>query len=66
MSAETLLELSYVLARSKFDNYVDRQHFIQWLGGAVRIVGITHRIAACRDPKDDKFLQVALGRPKPW
>jgi putative PIN family toxin of toxin-antitoxin system len=63
MSDETLFELSDVLARPKFDKYIsrqDRQHFIRLLGGVVRIVSITHRVAACRDPKDDKFLHVAL------
>jgi len=63
MSEETLTELSDVLSRSKFDRYVsreDRQHFLRLLGGVVRLVPITHRVAACRDPKDDKFLHVAL------
>src|SRR5215469_208110 len=63
MSVETLQELSQVLARPKFDPYVsvqDRQRFIALLGGVVRMVTISHRVAACRDPKDDKFLHVAL------
>jgi len=63
MSEETLSELIEVLSRPKFDKYLttdDRQHFIRLLGGIVRMVPITHRIAACRDPKDDKFLHVAL------
>jgi putative PIN family toxin of toxin-antitoxin system len=63
MSAETLAELIEVLSRPKFDKYLtieNRQHFIRLLGGIVRIVPITHRIIACRDPKDDKFLHVAL------
>lgn len=63
MSEETLAELTDVLARPKFDRYVsraDRQHFVRLLGGLVRIVPIVHRVAACRDPKDDKFLHVAL------
>jgi putative PIN family toxin of toxin-antitoxin system len=63
MSVETLQELTEVLARPKFNPYVsvrDRQHFIALLGGVVRMVSITHRVAACRDPKDDKFLHVAL------
>ncbi|EDZ66664.1 hypothetical protein NOC27_3344 [Nitrosococcus oceani AFC27] len=33
---------------------------IRLLGGIVRVVPITYRVAACRDPKDDKFLNVAL------
>lgn len=63
MSEETLAELSEVLSRGRFDRYVsreDRQHFLRLLGGIVRVIPITQRIAACRDPKDDKFLDVAL------
>ncbi|MFT4102464.1 MAG: putative toxin-antitoxin system toxin component, PIN family [Burkholderiaceae bacterium] len=63
MSEETLEELSEVLSRAKFDRYVsreDRQHFLRLLGGIVRVVPITQRIAACRAPKDNKFLDVAL------
>jgi len=64
MSEETLAELSDVLSRRKFDKYVtreDRQKFLLLLGGVVRIVPINKRVAVCRDPKDDKFLDVALG-----
>lgn len=63
MSEETLTELSEVLSRDRFDRYVsreDRRHFLRLLGGIVRVIPITQRIAACRDPKDDKFLDVAL------
>lgn len=63
LSTETLTELSEVLSRSKFDRYVsrgDRQHFLRLLGGIARMIPITQRVSACRDPKDDKFLDVAL------
>ncbi|SFW23637.1 putative toxin-antitoxin system toxin component, PIN family [Nitrosovibrio sp. Nv17] len=63
MSEETLTELSDALFRTRFDRYVsreDRQHFLRLLGGIVRVISVTQRIAACRDPKDDKFLDVAL------
>ena len=63
VSEETLAELSEVLSRTKFDRYVpreDRQHFLRLLGGIVRVIPVTQRITACRDPKDDKFLDVAL------
>ena len=63
MSEETLTELSDVLSWTKFDRYVsreDRQHFLRLLGGITRVVSITRRVTACRDPKDDKFLDVAL------
>lgn len=63
VSEETLMELSDVLSRARFDRYVsreDRQHFLRLLGGIVRMVSVNQRIVACRDPKDDKFLDVAL------
>ena len=63
VSDDTLAELADVLSRPKFDRWVtlaERQHFVQLLGGVARRVNITHRVQACRDPKDDKFLHVAL------
>ncbi len=63
MTEETLAELADVLARPKFDRYVsreDRQQFVLLLGGVVRVVTVTRRMTACRDPKDDKFLDAAL------
>jgi uncharacterized protein len=63
VSEATLQELVTVLGRSKFDPYVsreDRQHFIRLLGGVARVVPITAPIRACRDPKDGKFLEVAV------
>ena len=62
-SEETLAELAEVLAQPKFDPYVsreDRREFIRLLGGVMQIVPILRRVAACRDPRDDKFLDVAL------
>ena len=63
VSEATLAELSDVLSRDRFDRYVtreDRQRFLRLLGGVVRVVPVTQRIVACRDPRDDKFLDVAL------
>ena len=62
-SEETLAELVEVLARHKFDPYVsreDRREFIRVLGGVMQLVPITRRVTACRDPRDDKFLDIAL------
>ena len=62
-SEETLAELAEVLARPKFDPYVsreDRRDFIRLLGGVMQLVPITRRVTACRDPRDDKFLDIAL------
>lgn len=63
VSDDTLAELAEVLSRPKFDRWVsvaERQRFIQLLGGIARRIVITHRVRACRDPRDDKFLHVAL------
>lgn len=63
ISDATLDELADVLSRAKFDRYVsleDRQEFIRVLGRVVERVAITSPVKACRDPKDDKFLEVAV------
>ncbi len=63
VSEATLSELARVLARPKFDRYVDiqdRQEFIRHLGTLVEMVTILQRFQACRDPKDDMFLDVAI------
>jgi len=63
VSEATLAELADVLARPKFAPYVsiqDRQQFIRLLGRVCEMVPITHMIRACRDAKDDKFLELAV------
>ena len=47
----------------KFDRYIslkDRQQFLRLLGRLAEFVPIVYPLRACRDPKDDKFLEVAL------
>ncbi len=63
VSEATLEELVRILNRPKFDAYVtaeDRRRFVELLGGVARIVPIVRVIRACRDPKDDQLLDVAL------
>ena len=63
VSEATLEELVRVLNRPKFDAYVtgeERRRFVEVLGGVARIIPIVRVIRACRDPKDDQFLDVAL------
>lgn len=63
VSEATLAELAEVLARPKFDRYLgreDRQQFFRLLSGVARTINITQRTEACRDPRDNKFLDVAL------
>ena len=63
VSEATLAELADVAGRAKFDPYVsiaDRQAFIRLLGGIAELVPIVRTVRACRDPGDDKFLEVAV------
>jgi len=63
VSEATLEELADVLARPKFDPYVsiaDRQEFLRLMGRVAELVPITFTVRACRDPKDDKFLELAI------
>jgi putative PIN family toxin of toxin-antitoxin system len=63
ISEATMLELVEVLGRPKFDRYIslaDRQQFLQLLGRIAELVPVIHTVRACRDPKDDKFLEAAL------
>jgi uncharacterized protein len=63
VSDATMNELVDVLARPKFDPYIsleDRQHFLRLLGRLAESVPIVLPVRECRDPKDDKLLEVAL------
>jgi uncharacterized protein len=63
VSEATMEELSTVLGRPKFDPYLsigDRQEFIRLLGRVAEMIPIVRVVRACRDPGDDKFLEVAV------
>ena len=63
VSQATMSELADVLAQEKFDRYVtieQRLQFIRLIAQTAEFVPIIHTIRECRDPKDDKFLEVAL------
>ena len=63
ISAATFAELVEVLGRKKFDRYLtdaERQEFLVKLVRAAVVVDVAEEIRACRDPKDDKFLEVAV------
>src|SRR6266851_9018729 len=63
ISEATLNELADVLSRPKLDPYVtieDRQEFFRLLGRVGEMIPIVYTIRACRDPKDDKILEVAV------
>ena len=62
-SEATMNELTEVLFRSKFDPYVslqERELFLAQIGSVAEFVPIIRLVNECRDPKDDKFLEVAL------
>jgi putative PIN family toxin of toxin-antitoxin system len=63
ISEATTLELDDVFRRPKFDKYVRQETRLEFLAALVRdaeLVEITETIKACRDPKDDKFLELAV------
>jgi uncharacterized protein len=63
VSQGTMTELADVLAGAKFDRYVsveERVRFIRLISTIAEFVPLIHRVRECRDPKDDKFLEVAL------
>ena len=62
-SNATLNELTEVLGRAKFDRYLtleERQQFIRLLARIVDKPAITHQFRDCKDPKDNKFLDLAV------
>ncbi len=62
-STETAQELSGVLEREKFDDYVDRETrrelLLALLEGA-KLIEVEEQIQKSRDPDDDKFLELAV------
>ena len=63
ISWPTLAELHEVLSRPRFDKYVYEDERLQFLAAFVRdavLVEIVEMVTDCRDPKDNKFLEVAV------
>ena len=62
-SLETLQEYADTLSNNKFDKYVPiekRIIFLQELINEGTLITVNKQIKACRDPKDDKYLALAL------
>jgi putative PIN family toxin of toxin-antitoxin system len=62
-SDATFQEIQEILNRSKFDKYISlniRTQFLAKLKLESEAVEIVQIIKECRDPKDDKFLEVAI------
>ena len=63
VSADTIDELNEVLRRTGFDKYVSEALRIEFLAALLRdaeLVFVVEEIKECRDPKDDKFLSLAV------
>jgi putative PIN family toxin of toxin-antitoxin system len=61
-SVATQQQLFDVVARPYFASLIDAdaRAWLRKLMGAAELVTITERVAACRDPTDDKFLELAI------
>lgn len=63
ISDDTAEELQDVLSRPRFDRYIsrdERDEFLNDLISASELVEIIERVRICRDPKDDKILELAI------
>lgn len=63
LSLDLLEELNEVLGRERFNQYVtseEREEFLAALLERAVLVEITENVQECRDPKDDKLLELAL------
>ena len=62
-SVDCLAEFDAVLSRRKFDRYVaikERLDFLEFIVGSSKLVAVDYTIKACRDPKDNMILEVAV------
>lgn len=62
-SLATFAEFEEVIHRPKFDRYVSlgvRLEFLRRYREAAQLVPVKAEIRACRDPRDDKFLDLAV------
>ena len=63
VSDSTLLEIEDVLRRPKFERYISERERLQFLAKFIRearLIEVTVAITDCRDPKDNKFLELAV------
>ena len=63
LSTKTYTEFKKVILRPKFDKYLSpgtKQKALKELNSFGIFIETTERITACRDPKDDKFLELAV------
>lgn len=63
VSEEVIEELNDVLRRDEFEKYTTEALRVEFLAALLRdaeLVQITENVIACRDPRDDKFLSLAI------
>ncbi|MEN9517414.1 MAG: hypothetical protein RLZZ381_2 [Cyanobacteriota bacterium] len=63
ISKETVDELNQVLSRPKFERYISqpkRERFLVDFVQKSELIEIQEKIDECRDPKDNKFLELAI------
>lgn len=63
ISRRFVTELRNVLGRSKFDRYItrtERDKFLETLIREAALIDVTKSIRACRDPKDNQILELAV------
>ena len=63
ISQTSLAEMGEVLSRKKFDRYLtpeEREEFLVKLVRQAVVLEVTEAVRACRDAKDDKFLEIAV------
>jgi uncharacterized protein len=63
VSEDTLTELFDVLTRDKFRKYIPLDQsidYVEWYAAISEQIIVTDHIIACHDPKDDKFLSIAV------
>lgn len=63
LSRSILTELNDVLRRPRLEKYLhdkERMHFLTSVVHVAHVVETSESITACRDPKDNKYLELAL------
>jgi uncharacterized protein len=63
ISAPTMTELDEVIRRPRFDKYLTEEERIEFLTTLVHeaeLVDVVDKVADCRDPRDNKFLELAV------
>jgi len=63
ISHATVAELNQVLSKQKFRKYITREESVEFLNAFVQnsiMVEVTRYISICRDPRDNKFIELAI------